>query len=1157
MCGMKNQGQQGCLKPSESSINFVVPDRKSLEGTEVSDSLKGIDPGILRRMIEMLNDDDEEQTKTFKLCFDGKKLNPGVDGQLKGDVNLWGYEGPPTLKERENQVKETFNIVESLEAVIESLEKRDLTNILHASDAVKDDIVTKSKVAIEKLSRTLSDLRVVKQKKEITLEKLKNACSTEELKSKYAYALSAVKTFIYRLNGCISKILKVTDELGCKICILNDSVGNYCLGQVCDLGDQNNYVCLTGSETPDVNEGDIQCKDTRFIKQRTKTWENTRKHACVTGSTCFNALGFGGLKKQKEHYDYVFHAKEKPKPNSQIQTMMDHGTKNEINAIATICSKILTIMYPSSSYFEEGCEAVFHNEKMMLLVSPDGSLRTISDSACINDPPATFGVEIKCPFPGSVYKPKVHYEMPFYYVPQILCEMAVLNTKRLLYICYSSESTTLLEAEFDSDLWEVIVSDMLRLYNNDDRKCPTKLSPELKNTKEKLREYCKTKVTFKAEVKSVIAKVCCHANESVYTSDVKFNLHGTTASNRLTVCTPADFQTTLYELGETVKESALLSRHMATEVLIYLISDLDRTHTPERQHAVPVGYGLKGYSITTDITRKMMDDILDECYKGGLYVPVVSSDGQWFKIAVRSSNGEPLTLLQLMKDVYKSAKSMKKSDILKSFKEINLVKVESQNEVFDNIDIRVDVSSDGQYCGPIYVWRRKLTPYLLQTSATVKAMLANKSGTGNIEDTNDNDDVQSNDIVNGLPADVVTTIEPDIYETLTAQNTNVPKDGSASCPDMTQVDIAEELIGLFADDDRDTLSVTELVNENMESDVFSDTNVASVSNGTLESNDRQENTEDQEANSTSPSVNSNTVLREILWVLQTDSGVKRKKWAEITFEEISQMTSSRLEIEKAFYRSEIQICLKSLSEILKTAGIYFAISWNKHMLSEFLYKLINEPSCTMTRSNKRPRMFTLKTIALNAISKMPKHILNVIHAEHEYPKAEEEWRTNSTFSNTTEIDGLDSDISWYSKPEYVEKRFTHLFFILDAHHLLTNARTKCCSSGIPEAGIDKKAWINVARTTGVINRALVEDLVDKQSNAFARKTFSVEVEAEMRLMGYQSEANFCRLIREWYEAEDEPGLSVFERCIRRLKLREWLCSNIHIGRFPPPGSHVN
>ena len=55
----------------------------------MSDSLKGMEPGILNRMIEMLNIDDIDQTNTFKLCFEGKKINAGVDGQLKGDVNIF------------------------------------------------------------------------------------------------------------------------------------------------------------------------------------------------------------------------------------------------------------------------------------------------------------------------------------------------------------------------------------------------------------------------------------------------------------------------------------------------------------------------------------------------------------------------------------------------------------------------------------------------------------------------------------------------------------------------------------------------------------------------------------------------------------------------------------------------------------------------------------------------------------------------------------------------------------------------------------------------------------------------------------------------------------------------------------------------------------
>ena len=153
-------------------------------------------------------------------------------------------------------------------------------------------------------------------------------------------------------------------------------------------------------------------------------------------------------------------------------------------------------------------------------------------------------------------------------------------------------------------------------------------------------------------MKSVIAKTFCHAQKTDCSSDVKLNLHGTLQPRQLTACTPADFQTTLYELSETIKKSALLSRHMATEVLVYLVSDLDRTHSKERMHAVPIGYGLKGYSITAETTRKMMDDILDECYKGVLYAPVVSSD--------KIIKGGTADTFATDEDVYKSAKSMKK-----------------------------------------------------------------------------------------------------------------------------------------------------------------------------------------------------------------------------------------------------------------------------------------------------------------------------------------------------------------------------------------------------------------------------------------------------------------------------------------------------------------
>ena len=130
------------------------------------------------------------------------------------------------------------------------------------------------------------------------------------------------------------------------------------------------------------------------------------------------------------------------------------------------------------------------------------------------------------------------------------------------------------------------------------------------------------------------------------------------------------------------------------------------------------------------------------------------------------------------------------------------------------------------------------------------------------------------------------------------------------------------------------------------------------------------------------------------------------------------------------------------------------------------------------------------------------------------------------------------------------------FTILDQHHLFTNARSKCCSSGIPERGLQKEAWVRAAKGGKAgLNIALV-DLVDRQSDTFAHATFLQKVEENMKENGDYNEANFCRLLREWYSAEDDPGISSTYRCELRLNLRKWLLSHVQFNQFPPSGSHI-
>ncbi|CAC5383533.1 unnamed protein product [Mytilus coruscus] len=159
------------------------------------------------------------------------------------------------------------------------------------------------------------------------------------------------------------------------------------------------------------------------------------------------------------------------------------------------------------------------------------------------------------------------------------------------------------------------------------------------------------------------------------------------------------------------------------------------------------------------------------------------------------------------------------------------------------------------------------------------------------------------------------------------------------------------------------------------------------------------------------------------------------------------------------------------------------------------------------------------------------------------------------FEDNLEICGLTKQINWFSKPEYSQETSSK-FFLLDCHHILTNARIKCCKTGIPEAGIHRQPWVKLTKSEhgNVLSKALVEDLVDCQSYSFAQQTFSQKVEDAMRLNGDNNEAMSCRLIREWYTAD--PGIDVHERCKRRLALRQWLLKDVSLNKFPPPGAFI-
>lgn len=407
----------------------------------------------------------------------GKKINPCS----KGEVDLWGFEDRPTFKEKQSRLKNELDFVR---LAIESLSHQmDLGHVdaLSCTDVVKSQLLTNCRILIEINSKRLMDLRKLQIKKEMFLKTVNEKCGADWRKSNYAMVISSIRTPIFTIQNTVASLLLCNDSL-CSMAAALGGVSH--LTKTDDriiLEEQGNIVCLAAggsSENPPL------------IKQRSEIWHALRKQSKITGSTINTALELDGLKKQKSFWEERDGKKEAEQIPDFLKERFEYGTRNELNAVATLISRYLPAFHPTICFYEEGCYTCSHESKINLIVSPDGSVRS-------GDEHIVFGIDIKCPMPGKLYTTPIHYNIPHYYVPQILGEMHVLGVKELLFLSYSEESMSVLKATFDEQLWEEIFSEIKSVNSSN---LPKRLGDFVSRIRLKVNAYCESKVEFLAEV---------------------------------------------------------------------------------------------------------------------------------------------------------------------------------------------------------------------------------------------------------------------------------------------------------------------------------------------------------------------------------------------------------------------------------------------------------------------------------------------------------------------------------------------------------------------------------------------------------------------------------------------------------------------------------
>ena len=834
--------------------------------------------------------------------------------------------------------------------------------------------------------------------------------------------------------------------------------------------------------------------------KRSDDWFSLRQRAKVTGSTLYKAIGLETLQKMKEHFDTVICGVPEQKPSPEAENAMKHGTMNEPNALGTVVGKVIPVIYPDLICFEEGCVEILNQDnKTFMVISPDGSLRQDStlDSTQV-------GIELKCPF----YKAQTSF--PRRYLLQCLAEIEALNVESLLYLSWTSDESIAFLVERDTEFFQRAMNYAIMLYGSESPKKPTKLPPDLQEFKKELITKCQS-VRFIGLFKSIVVDNCVPDTNTCGTIYVQ------------------TLQALFGRVNDINSSCYNIKREKASEAMVFLCCDLDRSWEKNSIKSAPVCWFPKGYSLPTETLRKVAEEVHSSCHTAGIHVPAQSFDGQWHPLVVRSVDGRPLTMLQLQKDVWKEVERTQKSMIIKAMQQMNKMTYIR----FENGKI---MCTNGGLCLPV------LPPK--DNAKHEKSSEKEEESSTNLVTLSDAlpDEIIDSQEISG---EILALCGLDAEEEAEVLSCNI---NEAEWINVMIEDLPENQ---SQETERDAELYIETTKGNSNETEQTKTEPEKGSPKDDKDNDRSQNAGICKYRPTLKDA------QNILAMLKTDTNTNRKGiWNDKEPNMFLEIISSYGRLQ-SLRDIDLRIIVRYFKRCL---GIKIKESVPKQVKIKDLSMILDIKQDTYTENviieqkhkKRSQKIKSLKDLAASVLSKsVSKQQLNIAMAGYMWPSKYQEWIKESPLVYSPKVDDMDYPTFWFYQPDYSELRQQLEVRCIDSTHLLTRTRRKCCKGGLD--GVSNEPWMKVAKSKKTfLSPIMIQEVVEPMSVMMALTHFSEKVETEMRKNGDVVAADLCRDVRHWWLSEDEPGLSAMERIQMRMNLRSRLLSHVKFDQFPPP-----
>lgn len=503
-----------------------------------------------------------------------------------------------------------------------------------------------------------------------------------------------------------------------------------------------------------------------------------------------------------------------------------------------------------------------------------------------------------------------------------------------------------------------------------------------------------------------------------------------------------------------------------------------------------------------DIMRNITRECVKRCRSKGLDVVVCAADGEFYPLMVRGNEGNPLTQLQLSKDVWLQVSKMSKLEMLTRLKH------ECEN-----------------IC--------KFSDYVLNTeTGCVKMMKVVKT-----------------------KADVVSRVKT---PTKGWKRKTIAIDTHEEHVDSTE--LHQENVFVDETEVQDTIDQTEINNHNgIDNEDLDNTMPYEIADFDIFTQETDIVTDNLQTADVVSGENSMTAFE----IKQALKLTNEKKWADVPEKQISDYLRSAESLKKLTVVELLQIIKVTnvkLGKKMKVSG------QKKAELINQLSDQICDGSHVEVVVNKRIRKRSppqLKVLASREIKKKtyPKQVINIVFANFIWPEKLKCWRASACVDDQVIISGLEDVLEPYYVPDRNPDSGEFELFVYDKTHLGSNLRKALCLNKVDDISIS--AWERVSNSNPeilnscVINVSEEGKIVDQMKERLARTMFSIDVEAKMIENGDYAEALFCNILRgALYEAEDTAGISALERCRKRIALIDWLKTNVNFGEFPPYGAKI-